>query len=73
MDDYCPAGPRLECRIGIEDSYGSCSCATVGLAEQVMRALLRREDPMITFSLSAMQMAARVVSGCHNVDEMTPT
>ena len=33
----------LGCRIGIEDSYGSCSCATVGLAEQVMRALLRRE------------------------------
>ena len=33
MADYCPAGPRLKCRIGIEDSYGSCRCATVVIAE----------------------------------------
>ena len=45
MADFILRGPgsskSLECRIGIEDSYGSCRCATVELAEQVMRALLR--------------------------------
>ena len=48
MADFVLRGPgsskALECRMGIEDSYGSCRCATVGLAEQVMRALLRREE-----------------------------
>ena len=34
-------------------------------------AVETRKDPTITFSLSAMQMAARVVRGYHNVDEMT--
>ena len=58
MADYCPAGPRLESRIGIEDSYGSCRRATVGIAEQNEGAVETRKELTITFSLSAMQMAA---------------
>ena len=50
----------LECRIGIEDSYGSCSCATVELSQFTGHegAVETRKEPTITFSLSAMQMAA---------------
>ena len=58
MADYCPAGPRLESRIGIEDFYGSCRRATVVIVEQNEGAVETRKNLTITFSLSAMQMAA---------------
>ena len=58
MADYGPAGPRLESRIGIEDFYGSCRRATVVIVEQNEGAVEMRKELTITFSLSAMQMAA---------------
>ena len=36
-------------------------------------AVETRKEPTITFSLSAMQMAARVVREYHSVDETTRT
>ena len=72
MADYCPAGPRLESRIGIEDFYGSCRRATVVIVEQNEGAVETRKELTNLFSIRHAN-GGRVVRGCPNVIETTRT